>query len=98
MGYRQGLGYEARPPLPPTCPVITMEPAGFMSALQLSKWIDRGTPAIAITDVTHAQLELAEFVQYEVSEGQKHYDEKKAKAAERMHQMAEAVASKKAPR
>lgn len=94
MGYRQGLGYEDRGQLETTCPVITQEPAGFIASLRLSKWIERGTPAINITDVTHAQLELAEFVQYEISEGQKNYDERKNAAAERMHQMAQTIASR----
>jgi hypothetical protein len=92
MGYRQGLDFEYKEPLPVTCPVLLMEPAGFWSALKMSKWIARGAPVITLEQVTHAQLELAEFVQYEVEEGQKNYDEHKTKAATRM---AELFSSKK---
>lgn len=88
MGYRQGLDFEQRDPLPVTCPVLTMEPAGFWSALKLSKWIARGTPTITLEQVTYAQLDLAEFVQHEVDEGQKNYDEKKAKANARVAELA----------
>lgn len=87
MGYRQGLDYEQRDPLPVTCPVLLMEPAGFWGALKLSKWIARGTPTITVEHVTHAQLELAEFVQHEVSEGQRNYDDQKAKVAKRMAEL-----------
>lgn len=88
MGYRQGLDYELRDPLPVTCPVLTTEPSGFWNALKLSKWIARGTPTVTLEQVTHTQLELAEFVQYEVDQGEKNYDEKKAKANARMAELA----------
>lgn len=87
MGYRQGLGFEEKDALPVTCPVLTTEPAGFWNALKVSKWIARGAPVITLEQVTHAQLELAEFVQYEVEEGQKNYDEHKTKAAARMAEL-----------
>lgn len=88
MGFRQGLGYEEKTALPVTCPVLLTEPAGFWSALRLSKWIARGTPSITLEQVTHAQLEMAEFVQHEVEEGQKNYDDRKAKAAAKMAELA----------
>ena len=87
MGYRQGLDFEYREPLPVTCPVLLMEPAGFWNALKMSKWIARGSPTITVEQVTHSQLELAEFVQHEVDEGQKNYDEQKTKAASRMAEL-----------
>jgi hypothetical protein len=88
MGYRQGLDFEQRDPLPVTCPVLTMEPAGFWNSLRISKWIARGTPTITLEHITHTQLELAEFVQHEVDEGQKNYDERKAKANARIAELA----------
>lgn len=88
MGYRQGLGFEDKEALPVTCPVLLNEPAGFWNALKVSKWIARGAPVITLEQVTHAQLELAEFVQHEVDEGQKNYDEKKAKANARVAELA----------
>ena len=87
MGYRQGLGFEEKDALPVTCPVLTTEPAGFWSALKMSKWIARVAPVITLEQVTHAQLELADFVQHEVEEGQKNYDEHKTKAATRMAEL-----------
>lgn len=88
MGFRQGLGFEEKEPQAVTCPVLTMEPAGFWNALKMSKWIARGAPVITLEQVTHAQLELAEFVQFEVDEGQKNYDDRKAKAAAKMAELA----------
>ena len=88
MGYRQGLGHDGMEALPVTCPVLTTEPAGFWNALKMSKWIARGAPVITLEQVTHAQLELAEFVQHEVEEGQKNYDDRKAKANARMAELA----------
>ena len=88
MGYRQGLGFEEKEALPVTCPVLLNEPAGFWNALKVSKWIARGAPVITLEQVTHAQLELAEFVQHEVEEGQKNYDDRKAKAAAKMAEFA----------
>lgn len=88
MGYRQGLGYEGKEPLPVTCPVLLREPAGFWSAMRLHKWIERGSPAIALSEVTHSQLELAELVQYEVQEGEKNYTDRKERAAQRLAELA----------
>lgn len=88
MGFRQGLGYEEKEARAVSCPVLLTEPAGFWSALKLSKWIARGTPSITLEQVTHAQLEMAEFVQHEVEEGQKNYDDRKAKAAAKMAELA----------
>ena len=38
-------------------------------------------------DLTHSQLELATFVQYELQEGGRRYEERKRKSAERIAQM-----------
>jgi hypothetical protein len=91
MGFRQGLGYEEKTPLEVTCPVLLREPAGFWGALRLHKWIERGSPAISLVDVTHSQLELAEFVQFEVQEGEKNYAERKEKAAARLAELASKI-------
>lgn len=88
MGYRQGLGYEDKAPLEVTCPVILREPTGFWGAMRLHKWIERGSPAISLTDVTHSQLDLAELVQYEVQEGERLYSERKERAAKRLAELA----------
>lgn len=88
MGYRQGLGYEEQEQRETSCPVLMLEPAGFWNALRMSKWIARGTPTITLEQVTHVQLELAEFVQFEVDEGQKNYDDRKAKANARLAELA----------
>jgi hypothetical protein len=88
MGYRQGLGYEEKEAREVSCAVLLTEPHGFWNALKLSKWIARGTPSITLEQVTHAQLELAEFVQHEVEEGQRNYDDRKAKAAARLAELA----------
>lgn len=91
MGYRQGLGHDSMTPLPTTCPVIVDEPAGFWAANRIGKMIERGAPAINLRDLTHAQLELAEVVQYELQEGAKAYDENRARSAERMAAMLEGL-------
>ncbi len=88
MGFRQGLGYEGKAPNPTTCPVLLREPAGFWSALRLHKWIERGSPSIHLSDITHSQLELAELVQHEVQEGEKNYNERKERAAQRLAELA----------
>ena len=87
MGYRQGLGFEDKAPREVTCLVLTTEPAGFWSANRIGKWIERGTPAVSVRDLTHSQLELATFVQYELQEGSRQYDERKRKSAERIAQL-----------
>lgn len=91
MGYRQGLGHDSMTPLPTTCLVLVDEPAGFWSANKFGKMIERGSPQIALRDITHAQLELAEVVQYELQEGAKAYDDQRAKSAERMAAMLEGL-------
>jgi hypothetical protein len=53
--------------------------------------IERGSPQIALRDMSHAQLELAEVVQYELQEGAKAYDEQRTKSAERMASMLEGL-------
>ena len=53
--------------------------------------LERGSPQIALRDLTHAQLELAEIVQYELQEGARAYDENKARSAERMAAMLEGL-------
>ena len=88
MGYRQGLGYEGKDALPVSCPVLLGEPAGFWGAMRLHKWIERGSPAIALSDLTHSQLELAELVQHEVQEGEKNYNERKERATQRLAELA----------
>ena len=88
MGFRQGLGYEGREARDTTCPVLLREPRGFWDALKIHKWIERGSPAISIKDLTHSQLELADFVQHEVAEGEKNYTERKEKAAARLAELA----------
>lgn len=72
------------PQHPITCPVILTEPAGFWAANRLGKIIERGAPAVSMRDITHSQLELAEFVQFELSEGERAYDERRVKASERL--------------
>ena len=91
MGYRQGLGHDSMTPLPTTCPVLVSEPAGFWQANRFGKMLERGSPQIALRDLTHAQLELAEIVQYELQEGARAYDENKARSAERMAAMLEGL-------
>lgn len=91
MGYRQGLGYEERPPLAATCPVILTEPPGFSTAHRVGKWLERGSPSLSMAEVTHAQLDLAEFVAYEVAEGQRNYDERRERAARRLAELASKV-------
>ena len=88
MGFRQGLGYEEKTPLEVTCPVLLREPVGFWAAMRIHKWIERGSPAISLSEVTHSQLELAEFVQAEVQEGEKNYNDRKEKAAARLAELA----------
>ena len=88
MGYRQGLGYEGKDALPVSCPVLLGEPAGFWGAMRLHKWIERGSPTITLEQVTHSQLELAEFVQYEVQEGEKNYTDRREKANARLAEIA----------
>lgn len=91
MGYRQGLGYEDFEPKPTTCLVITGEPAGFWSANKIGKIIEKGAPSVSMRDITHAQFELADIVQFELQEGAKAYDEQKAKSAARMAAMLEGL-------
>lgn len=91
LGYRQGLGYEARPPLETTCPVLLTEPVGFSSAHRVGKWLERGSPALSMSDVTHSQLDLAEFVAYEVAEGQRNYDERRERSNRRLAELAAKV-------
>jgi hypothetical protein len=66
---------------PTTCLVLTTEPQGFWEANRI------GTPAVTARDLTHSQLELATFVQYELQEGGRRYEERKRKSAERIAQM-----------
>jgi hypothetical protein len=87
MGYRQGLGHEGMPPKAVTCPVLLTEPAGFWEANRVGKWIERGSPSVSVRDLTHSQLELATFVQYELQEGVRGYEERKRKSAERIAQL-----------
>jgi hypothetical protein len=83
-GFRQGLGFEDRPANPVTCPVITQEPEGFWAANRIGKIIERGAPAITMRDITHSQLDLAEFVQFEISEGERAFEDRRTKANERL--------------
>jgi hypothetical protein len=71
--------------------VLVDEPAGFWSANKFGMMIERGSPQIALRDMSHAQLELAEVVQYELQEGAKAYDEQRTKSAERMASMLEGL-------
>jgi hypothetical protein len=87
MGYRQGLGHEEMEAKPTTCLVLTTEPSGFWEANRVGKWIERGSPMVTVRDLTHSQLELATFVQYELQEGSRRYEERKRKSAERIAQM-----------
>jgi len=87
MGYRQGLGHEEMEAQPTTCLVLTTEPSGFWEANRVGKWIERGSPVVTVRDLTHSQLELATFVQYELQEGGRRYEEHKRKSAERIAQM-----------
>lgn len=87
MGYRQGLGHEGLEPKATTCLVLTTEPAGFWEANRVGKWIERGSPVVTVRDLTHSQLELATFVQYELQEGVRGYEERKRKSAERIAQL-----------
>ena len=91
MGYRQGLGYETMGTKPTTCLVITAEPAGFWSANKIGKIIERGSPSLSMRDITHAQFELADIVQFELQEGAKAYDEQREKSAQRMAAVLEGI-------
>jgi len=88
MGFRQGLGHDAMVALPTTCPVLVREPVAFWSALKVAKWIERGSPTVSLSEITHSQLELAEFVQTEVEAGEKNYQDRKEKSAARLAQLA----------
>lgn len=83
-GYAQGLGFEALPPNPTTCPVLLNVPTGFWEAHRMARWLDRGSPSIALSDVGHAALDLAEFVSAELREGVTAYEERKRKTMERL--------------
>ena len=83
-GYTQDLGFDAMPPNPTTCPVLTTTPAGFWEAHRMARWIDRGSPAVALAEVGTASLDLAEFVSAELREGVNAYDERKRKTMERL--------------
>ena len=54
----------------------------------MHKWIERGSPTITLEQVTHSQLELAEFVQHEVHEGEKNYTDRREKANLRLAELA----------
>jgi len=90
-GYTQDLGFETMPPNPTTCPVLTTPPAGFWEAHRMARWIDRGSPAVALAEVGTASLDLAEFVSAELREGVKAYDERKRKTMERLSAMTEGL-------
>ena len=70
------------PALPVTCPVLTTEPAGFWDAQRFGKWIERGTPTIAASDLTFHEVDLAEFVLFELQEGARAYDERRQRSNE----------------
>lgn len=70
------------PPLPTTCPVITTEPRGFWDAQRLGKWMERGTPAVSVSDLSFAEIDLAEFVMFELQEGARAYDERRRRSNE----------------
>lgn len=82
MGYKQGLGFETREAREQSCLVQTQEPVGFWEANRIGKWIERGSPMVTVRDLTHSQLELSTFVQYELREGSNRYEERKRKSAE----------------
>jgi len=67
-----------------TCPVILQEPDGFWTANRLGKIIERGAPAVTMRDITHSQLDLAEFVQFELAEGERAFEDRRSKANERL--------------
>ena len=91
IGFRQGLGHEALPPLPTTCPVLLTEPVGFSTAHRFSKWLERGSPALSMDQVSHSQLDLADFVAYEIGQGQRNYDDRRERAAKRLAELASKV-------
>jgi hypothetical protein len=68
--------------LPVACPVLTTEPAGFWDAQRFGKWIERGTPTIAASDLTFHEVDLAEFVLFELQEGARAYDERRQRSNE----------------
>lgn len=70
------------PALPTVCPVLTTEPNGFWDAQRLGKWIERGTPALNASDLTFNEIELAEFVMFELQEGARAYDERRRRSNE----------------
>ena len=84
QGYRQGLGFEHLPQEPTTCLVLTTEPLGFWSAQRTAKRLERGTPAMSMHDLGHAELDLAEFVMFELQEGDRAYHERRRIANERL--------------
>lgn len=57
----------------------------------MARWIDRGSPAVALAEVGTASLDLAEFVSAELREGVKAYDERKRKTMERLSAMTEGL-------
>lgn len=75
------------PPLPTTCPVITTEPAGFWDAQRIGKWMERGTPAVSVSDLTFVEIDLAEFVMFELQEGARAYDERRRRANEALERL-----------
>lgn len=72
------------PPNPTTCPVLTKVPAGFWEAHRMARWLDRGSPTVALSDVGTSALDLAEFVSAELREGVAAYEERKRKTMERL--------------
>jgi len=84
FGYRQGLGFEDLPAKEISCPVILQEPDGFWAANRIGKIIERGAPAITMRDITTSQLDLAEFVQFEIAEGERAFEDRRSKANERL--------------
>lgn len=62
--------------------MLTTEPAGFWDAQRFGKWIERGTPTIAASDLTFHEVDLAEFVLFELQEGARAYDERRQRSNE----------------
>lgn len=79
------------PPNPTTCLVLTSTPAGFWEAHRMARWLDRGSPVVALSDVGTAALDLAEFVSAELREGVNAYEERKKKTMERLSAMTEGL-------
>lgn len=50
----------------------------------MARWLDRGNPTLALSDVGTAALDLAEFVSAELKEGVAAYEDRKRKTMERL--------------